>query len=241
MSCCNEEDILNDPCQALLDGTLNYRNFVSYGFTPWSYALLIAQCGVDGGGLPADIGDQLDDVIAGLAVLDVNTDDIESQLTTVISELGDSNANLTLILTELSSILTSVQAIDANTDGFEGQLTTVISTLTDIDTNTDDLESLITAGNALLTTIRNDAQDDDLFGTHTVASGTHAAAPAAGPYSSWVVVKTNDAGTVTVDGITLNDAGDSTAEEAQPQHKVPAPTITLDGGNLGEYEWRTKS
>lgn len=237
--CCNKESILTDPCQAIADGVLTPANYQSYGITPGQYVLLVAQCGTTVA--VEDLAPIIDQLVAlatsslsELQAIEANTDGVEESLTSVISLLSAGNATSEDIRTAVNNVLAEVVSIDDNTDTVEALLTTMNALLTTVESNTDGIE-------ALLTTVVANQSDNDLFGTHTIATGTHAAAPAAGPYSSWVVVKTNADGTVTVDGITLNAAGDSTSEEAQPQYKVPTPTITLDGGNLGEYEWRTKS
>ena len=255
--CCPKNLVMSDPCEAIAHGDLsaeNYANFMGRG----EFLLLLAQCGANA--TLEEISAKIDIVITLLTAIDANTDELEAQLALIIIELQSVNANLADIIIELQAMLIVLQNIEDNTDGIEADLQTIITLLTQIDQNTDELEALITltnaalatlnaccaANNALLTTANtingnilvNQVQPD-LFGTHVVTTGTEAAAPAAGPYSSWVIVRTNALGTLTIDGIPLVNSGDSTAEEAQPQFKVPAPVIAIAGG--ATYAWRAKS
>lgn len=143
-----EEQILTDPCAALESGDLNYKNFVTYGFTPWAFALLVAQCGANAT-LEA-ISAQIVTVIALLTAIDANTDGLEAQLADILLELEDVNVNLGDVITELQAILVEVENIDDNTDNIEAQLATIIV----------------------------DLNDDSLFGSHVITSGTQAAPPA---------------------------------------------------------------
>lgn len=238
--CANKAAIFADPCQALADGILDPENYSSHGLSREGYYLLVAQCGANAS--LEEIANDLDTVITLLTQIEANTDDIESLLADIILELQDVNTNLGDVITELQAILVAVQNIDDNTDGIEAQLTSIIALLTSIDGNTDGLEACCAAGNAILTDIELNQEDDDIFGTHTIATGTQAAPPAAGPYFSWTVVRTDTLGvaaTLTADGLPLYSQGDATGETAQPQHQVPAPVIVPAGGAL--YAWRTVS
>lgn len=211
-----------NPCQALVDGTLNYKNYVSYGFRPADFALLIAQCGTTVA--VEDLAPILDQLVAlatsslaELVAINSNTVDQEVQLDELIALITSGNGTSEDILTEVQAILVEVEAINDNTDGIEGSLADMT---------------------ALLTTIRDDAQDKDLFGLEVVLSGTEAAAPAPGNYTSWIVVSTG-ATPFKVDGITLTGVGASTSAAASPRATIPAPTISAPGGET--YEWRTIS
>lgn len=202
-----------------------------------------------------DVITELQSILTSVQAIDGNTDGIEAQLVTIIALLTSLDTNtdgLEALITASNILLTSIDACCAANNALlttiDSQLGTLITVLNAIDVTLAAMAADIVLMTASIAQIESDTTsilanqiNPSLFGTHTIATGTHAAAPAAGPYSSWVVVKTNAVGAVTVDGITLSAAGDSTSEEAQPQFKVPTPTITLDGGNLGEYEWRTKS
>jgi hypothetical protein len=235
--CCIEEQILTNPCQALTDGVLTYKNFVTYGFTPWAFALLVAQCGANA--TLEEISDQLDTVITLLNAIDANTDELESLLADIIVELQDVNVNLGDIITELQAILVSVQNIDDNTDGIEAQLATIITLLTSIDNNTDGLEACCAAGNIILGNILTAITNPVALGAHVKSSGTQATPIAAGAYASWTIVRTNGIGSLVVDGLTVVNQGDATGDEAHPQRTVSEPTVVIAGG--ATYEWKAKT
>ena len=239
LECCTKDDVENNPCQAIADGLLNNKTYRKYGLSLQMYMQIVAQCGTTSA--VNDLAPILNQLLAccnsslvELQAINTNTVNQETQLNAIITLLTDGNADIADILIAIQAVLVEVIAIEGNTDGIEGLLTTMITLLTSISVDTTDIE-------ALITTILANQIDPDLFGVETLEIGTHAAAPAAGPYLSWTVVKTNDAGTVRVDGLTLNGVGDATSEKALPQFTIPTPSIVLDGGNLGEYEWKTYS
>ena len=242
--CCNGREALNDPCQAILDGIITSTSFGSFGLNKGQYLLLLAQCGTTSA--IVDLTEVAEQILACceasrliLINIDENTDEIESKLDELIVLVTAGNVDLADILIAVQLILTEAQAINANTDQIEALLLSIITILNAIDNNTDDLEACCAATNILLTQIELNQENANLLGTETLDFGTQATAPAAGPYISWTIVKTNSDGTVRVDGLTLNGIGDATSEKALPQHTLPLPVIVLDGGNLGEYEWKT--
>lgn len=241
--CCMEETILTDPCAALLSGDLNYGNFVTYGFTPWSFALLIAQCGTtDAVEDLTLVAEQIlaccDASLLILQDIDDNTDGLETQMTTLIALVTAGNATRDDILVAVDAILVEAIAINANTDGLEAMLASIVTILNSIDSNTDGLEACCAASNIILADILLEMQDPTALGAHVPSSGTQAI-PMAGSFASWTIVRTNGIGTLNVDGLTVVNLGDATGDEAQPQRTVPAPVIIIAGGAL--YEWKAKT
>lgn len=72
----------------------------------------------------------LGQILTQVTAVNANTDNIENQLTSIISELTTANTNLATIIASLANILVELQQIDANTDGIEGLLTNIISVIT---------------------------------------------------------------------------------------------------------------
>jgi len=213
-----------------------------------------------GNATSTDILTAVQAILVETIAINANTDGIEALLTTMITllttistDVADievlvttGNALLTAIDLNLDQIEVLVTAGNASLVSIDALITASNVLLAAIDTTLSSMEALLVSIDSSITAIETDIAsilanqiDPALFGTHTIITGTEAAAPVVGGYSSWVVVRTGGTGALTVDGLPLNSTGDSTSDEALPQFKIPEPTIVVAVD--ATYAWKTKS